>query len=187
MQFFHNIALPDSFFFSYTNRVVTLWYRPPELLLGERNYGPPIDMWGAGCIMAELWTRTPIMQVNLSLPSSLASACPHWMGLGIQSIETQDISKSMPFKSISRIFIYFIMVSQCFPALGCSPLLIPRSPCASPPIPSIRLHTNSLYCQTIWLLVFETQFSLYWAFNPLVARGCHESYPLLFLSLHYFH
>ena len=46
----------------YTNRVVTLWYRPPELLLGERNYGPPIDMWGAGCIMAELWTRSPIMQ-----------------------------------------------------------------------------------------------------------------------------
>lgn len=46
----------------YTNRVVTLWYRPPELLLGERDYGPPIDMWGAGCIMAEMWTRSPIMQ-----------------------------------------------------------------------------------------------------------------------------
>ena len=48
----------------YTARVVTLWYRPPELLLGERNYGPPIDMWGAGCIMTELWTRCPIMQVG---------------------------------------------------------------------------------------------------------------------------
>lgn len=49
----------------YTNRVVTLWYRPPELLLGERNYGPPVDMWGAGCIMAEMWTRSPIMQGNV--------------------------------------------------------------------------------------------------------------------------
>lgn len=48
----------------YTNRVVTLWYRPPELLLGAREYGPAIDLWGAGCIMAELWTRTPIMQGN---------------------------------------------------------------------------------------------------------------------------
>jgi len=46
----------------YTNRVVTLWYRPPELLLGERNYGPAIDLWGAGCIMAEMWTRSPVMQ-----------------------------------------------------------------------------------------------------------------------------
>ena len=48
----------------YTNRVVTLWYRPPELLLGERNYGSAVDMWGAGCIMAEMWTRSPIMQGN---------------------------------------------------------------------------------------------------------------------------
>lgn len=48
----------------FTNRVVTLWYRPPELLLGERNYGPPVDLWGAGCIMAEMWTRSPIMQVS---------------------------------------------------------------------------------------------------------------------------
>lgn len=46
----------------YTNRVVTLWYRPPELLLGDRSYGTKIDVWGAGCIMAEMWTRQPIMQ-----------------------------------------------------------------------------------------------------------------------------
>ncbi|EFP03138.1 hypothetical protein GCK72_001684 [Caenorhabditis remanei] len=46
----------------YTNRVVTLWYRPPELLLGDRAYGTKIDVWGAGCIMAEMWTRQPIMQ-----------------------------------------------------------------------------------------------------------------------------
>ena len=30
--------------------------------LGERNYGPAVDTWGVGCIMAEMWTRTPIMQ-----------------------------------------------------------------------------------------------------------------------------
>lgn len=46
----------------YTNRVVTLWYRPPELLLGERTYTTAIDMWGAGCIMAEMWIRCPVMQ-----------------------------------------------------------------------------------------------------------------------------
>lgn len=52
----------DSFLRRYTNCVVTIWYRPPELLLGERNYGPAIDIWGVGCIMAELWTRTPLLQ-----------------------------------------------------------------------------------------------------------------------------
>lgn len=60
----------------YTNRVVTLWYRPPELLLGERNYGPPVDMWGAGCIMAEMWTRSPIMQVSKSLSPVASSNTP---------------------------------------------------------------------------------------------------------------
>uniref|UniRef100_A0A914V526 Protein kinase domain-containing protein n=1 Tax=Plectus sambesii TaxID=2011161 RepID=A0A914V526_9BILA len=55
-------ALPGQPDPCYTNRVVTLWYRPPELLLGDRHYGIAIDNWGAGCIMAELWTRSPIMQ-----------------------------------------------------------------------------------------------------------------------------
>lgn len=40
-----------------------MWYRPPELMLGERSYSEEIDVWGAGCIMAEFWTKTPILQV----------------------------------------------------------------------------------------------------------------------------
>lgn len=32
----------------YTNRVVTLWYRAPELLLGQTNYSAAIDMWSVG-------------------------------------------------------------------------------------------------------------------------------------------
>lgn len=32
----------------YTNKVITLWYRPPELLLGEERYGPSIDIWSCG-------------------------------------------------------------------------------------------------------------------------------------------
>ena len=34
----------------YTNCVVTRWYRPPELLLGARQYGAEIDIWGIGCV-----------------------------------------------------------------------------------------------------------------------------------------
>jgi serine/threonine protein kinase len=33
---------------NYTNRVVTLWYRAPELLLGSDNYSPSIDLWSVG-------------------------------------------------------------------------------------------------------------------------------------------
>ena len=37
-----------------TNLVVTLPYRPPELLLGADHYEKAVDMWSAGCIMAEI-------------------------------------------------------------------------------------------------------------------------------------
>eukprot|EP00051_Salpingoeca_urceolata_P015478 m.200746 g.200746 ORF g.200746 m.200746 type:complete len:537 (+) comp18409_c0_seq7:390-2000(+) len=46
----------------YTSVVCTRWYRPPELLLGERRYSTAIDMWGVGCIVAELFTGRPILQ-----------------------------------------------------------------------------------------------------------------------------
>uniref|UniRef100_A0A0E0DKE6 [RNA-polymerase]-subunit kinase n=1 Tax=Oryza meridionalis TaxID=40149 RepID=A0A0E0DKE6_9ORYZ len=44
-----------------TSRVVTLWYHPPELLLGATNYGAAVDLWSAGCILAELSSGRPIM------------------------------------------------------------------------------------------------------------------------------
>lgn len=46
----------------YTNRVITLWYRPPELLLGTTNYGPEVDMWGCGCLLVELFNKAAIFQ-----------------------------------------------------------------------------------------------------------------------------
>ncbi len=45
----------------YTNLVVTLWYRAPELLLGQETYDPSIDIWSVGCIMAELILKDPLM------------------------------------------------------------------------------------------------------------------------------
>ncbi|XP_038901925.1 probable serine/threonine-protein kinase At1g54610 isoform X2 [Benincasa hispida] len=44
-----------------TSRVITLWYRPPELLLGSSKYGVEIDLWSAGCILGELYTGKPIL------------------------------------------------------------------------------------------------------------------------------
>ncbi|KAH6827153.1 Protein kinase superfamily protein [Perilla frutescens var. hirtella] len=44
-----------------TSRVVTLWYRPPELLLGAIQYGVAVDLWSTGCILGELYAGKPIM------------------------------------------------------------------------------------------------------------------------------
>ncbi len=45
-----------------TSLVCTLWYRPPELLFGAREYGSAVDMWSVGCIFAELMLRTPLFK-----------------------------------------------------------------------------------------------------------------------------
>ena len=41
----------------YTNRVITIWYRSPELLLGETQYTAAVDVWSAACVMIEIFTR----------------------------------------------------------------------------------------------------------------------------------
>jgi serine/threonine protein kinase len=42
-----------------TTKVITLWYRPPELLLGATDYGGAVDMWSVGCILLELISGRP--------------------------------------------------------------------------------------------------------------------------------
>ena len=41
-------------FHYFTDEVITLWYRPPDLLFGATNYSTCINIWSAGCIFAEL-------------------------------------------------------------------------------------------------------------------------------------
>ena len=54
-RFYSKRGKPD-----YTNRVITIWYRSPELLLGETQYGPAVDIWSAACVMVEIFTRHAI-------------------------------------------------------------------------------------------------------------------------------
>jgi len=39
---------------TYSHEVVTLWYRPPDVLLGNTQYSTQIDLWGVGCILYEM-------------------------------------------------------------------------------------------------------------------------------------
>lgn len=46
----------------YTHCVVTLWYRAPELLLGQKVYSTAVDVWSCGCILGELLSKEPLIQ-----------------------------------------------------------------------------------------------------------------------------
>lgn len=76
----------------YTNRVITLWYRPPELLLGAMlctdGYGPAIDIWSIGCLVAELLHGKPILpgstetdQLDLIIGLLGTPDPDHWPGV----------------------------------------------------------------------------------------------------------
>lgn len=46
---------------TYTAEICTLWYRPPELLLGSRSYGAEVDLWSAGLTVAEMLLGRPLL------------------------------------------------------------------------------------------------------------------------------
>ena len=55
----------------YTNRVITLWYRPPELLFGATVYGPEVDIWSAGCVAM----MSIFLTIELTAADASCSSC----------------------------------------------------------------------------------------------------------------
>ncbi|KAH0932408.1 hypothetical protein HID58_009525 [Brassica napus] len=76
-----------------TSRVVTLWYRPPELLLGATNYGTGVDLWSAGCIMAELLAGKPVMPGRTEICTGRSTNYPTLPFLS-RSIRTNVVSEA---------------------------------------------------------------------------------------------
>jgi len=47
-----------------THEILTLWYRSPEILLGQKAYGLGVDTWSIGCIFAEMLTGKVLFKGN---------------------------------------------------------------------------------------------------------------------------
>ena len=88
-----------------TGHVVTRWYRAPEIILLEKDYGPAIDIWAVGCIFAELlgmmkenaptfMDRQPLFPGKSCFPLSPAK-------------DTTEQRKGFPFSSTDQLAIIF--------------------------------------------------------------------------------
>ena len=73
-----------------TNKVITLWYRPPEILVGATDYGAGVDIWSAGCILAELLIGKPLFTGKTELEQLHLI----WDMLGNPTMETWDYLKT---------------------------------------------------------------------------------------------
>lgn len=100
-----------------TSRVVTLWYRPPELLLGATSYGVSVDLWSAGCILAELYAGKPIMQGRTEVLS-------HWLFTLFIILNSYEYTFSITFIQLRQFLLHSsTSINQMMPylcnAYGC--------------------------------------------------------------------
>jgi len=77
--------------------VITLWYRPPELLLGATTYGPEVDIWSLGCIFAELLT----LEVLFPGQGEMDQLNRIFKILGVQSEESWPGYSRLPLAGMS--------------------------------------------------------------------------------------
>lgn len=92
----------------YTNRVITLWYRSPELLLGAEEYGPEVDIWSVGCLLAELLTKQPLFP-GKDEPDQLELI---FRGLGFPNESTWPGWQDLPHASMVRREQYQSTISE---------------------------------------------------------------------------
>jgi serine/threonine protein kinase len=134
-----------------TLEVVTLWYRPPELLLGSRHYGPALDIWSLGCIWFELFESRPMFRgdcewhqlmeifrvtgspLNASWPE--AERLPNWHGRfpsfvtkpvaswckSMSAVELDLLGRMLSLRPSSRIAAKDVLVHPAFDPLFAVP------------------------------------------------------------------
>ena len=102
-----------------TPKVVTLWYRSPELLLGVHVYTEAIDMWAVGCIFGELLLSRPLlpakneaeqMQMICHLLGSPRTAI--WPELKSMPLYREFKFPDSPYDTVSDAFAQFSKTTQ---------------------------------------------------------------------------
>uniref|UniRef100_A0A672P7S5 Protein kinase domain-containing protein n=1 Tax=Sinocyclocheilus grahami TaxID=75366 RepID=A0A672P7S5_SINGR len=103
---------------TYSAEVVTLWYRPPDVLMGSTDYSTALDIWGAGCIFIEMLQGSPAFPgcgKVLGVPTEKSwpgvsdlpnykpalcmcvcvCVCVHWLRLAQLPYKTEDLAQQM--------------------------------------------------------------------------------------------
>ena len=100
---------------NYTHEVVTLWYRPPDVLLGSKHYSTSIDIWSIGCIFVEMVNLKALFPGNSETDElkrifkiTGTPSVERWPGLADLpnwKVELLNLCKSFLFPPSKTIFI----------------------------------------------------------------------------------
>ncbi|XP_078273495.1 cyclin-dependent kinase 14 isoform X1 [Rhinoraja longicauda] len=88
---------------TYSNEVVTLWYRPPDVLLGSTEYSTCLDMWGVGCIFVEMIQGVAAFPGMKDIRDQLERI---FLVLGTPTEETWPGVSSLPYLKTDRLTQY---------------------------------------------------------------------------------
>jgi len=96
---------------SWTHEVVTLWYRPPEVLMGAASYSLSVDIWSIGCVIAEMLNNNrPLFSGQSEISQLLAMfqvvGSPkeaNWPGVSTQCKDWHSLFPNWTPKSISNV------------------------------------------------------------------------------------
>ncbi|KAM9835976.1 cyclin-dependent kinase 15 [Aulostomus maculatus] len=78
---------------TFSSEVVTLWYRPPDVLLGSTHYSTALDIWGAGCIFVEMLQGAPAFPGVTDIFEQLQRI---WTVLGVPTEESWPGVSQLP-------------------------------------------------------------------------------------------
>ena len=96
-----------------TPRVVTLWYRAPELLLNSPTHTTGVDIWAAGCILGELLLhkpllpgRTEVQQLDMIIDLLGTPHSAIWSGMDQLPALQNFTLKHQPYNNLKHKFPY---------------------------------------------------------------------------------
>lgn len=103
-----------------SSEVVTLWYRPPDVLNGSTNYTTSIDIWGAGCIFFELLSGEPLFhgmfeQEQLNLINQVFGNEPQTLstlpwGISRRTKRLNQSAADLMFNLLMVCLVFFIVL-----------------------------------------------------------------------------
>ncbi|XP_074857991.1 cyclin-dependent kinase 15 [Carettochelys insculpta] len=85
---------------TYSSEVVTLWYRPPDVLLGATDYSSDLDIWGAGCILVEMLQGKPLFSAVTGILEQLEKI---WEVLRVPTEDTWPGFSKLPNYKPERV------------------------------------------------------------------------------------
>ncbi|XP_024052252.2 cyclin-dependent kinase 15 [Terrapene carolina triunguis] len=85
---------------TYSSEVVTLWYRPPDVLLGATDYSSDLDIWSAGCILVEMLQGQPMFP---AVTGTLEQLEKIWAVLGVPTEDTWPGLSKLPNYKPERV------------------------------------------------------------------------------------